>query len=131
MQQIYIQPGDHLYYSCGLYEHHGIYCGDILYKNRHYKEVVIHFEGKHKRGQIRGISYNRFAYNRQVGVDQHEKDSCFTPETVIRRAINRLGEPDYNLFGNNCEHFARWCKTGKSISNQVNEKAIIVILNRA
>ncbi|HEY9750253.1 MAG TPA: hypothetical protein V6C63_16330, partial [Allocoleopsis sp.] len=53
-------PGDHIYYSCGSYSHHGIYCGDISYNNRNYKNVVIHFEGKHRRGQIRGIDYNQF-----------------------------------------------------------------------
>lgn len=119
-------PGDHISYGCGTHSHHGIYCGDISYKDRLYKEVVIHFEGKHKRGQIRGLAYHKFAQDREIYVLPYRKEVCFAPETVIRRAINRLGEPDYNLFGNNCEHFAHWCKTGKSTSDQVNNTVSVV-----
>ena len=42
-------------------------------------------------------------------------------EDTIRRAMERLGEEEYNLITNNCEHFAMWCKTGESISCQVNQ----------
>lgn len=94
MQYQDIQPGDHLCYSCGTHYHHGIYCGDISYGNKHYKEVVIHFEGKHKRGQIRGLSYNKFAQNREIYIVQYKKWLYFAPELVIRRAISKLGEPD-------------------------------------
>jgi hypothetical protein len=31
----------------------------------------------------------------------------------------RIGEQNYNLLFNNCEHFAHWCKTGRHRSNQV------------
>ena len=41
------------------------------------------------------------------------------PELVVQRALSRLGEADYDLFENNCEHFAVWCKTGRSHSTQV------------
>jgi hypothetical protein len=30
-----------------------------------------------------------------------------------------LGERDYDLLHNNCEHFAVWCKTGRPESSQV------------
>jgi hypothetical protein len=32
-----------------------------------------------------------------------------------------LGEQNYNLLFNNCEHFAHWCKTGRHRSNQVED----------
>ena len=35
------------------------------------------------------------------------------------RAESRIGERDYDVFGNNCEHFAVWCKTGEACSSQV------------
>ena len=38
---------------------------------------------------------------------------------TLRRAMGRLGEADYNLLFNNCEHFATWCKTGRHRSGQV------------
>lgn len=42
----------------------------------------------------------------------------YTPEETIQRAKSRLGENEYNLALNNCEHFAIWCKTGESVSYQ-------------
>ena len=41
-------------------------------------------------------------------------------EKTIFRALSRIGETDYKLFGNNCEHFAFWCKLGVKVSFQVN-----------
>jgi hypothetical protein len=43
------------------------------------------------------------------------------PDVVVKRAVSRLGERDYHLIFNNCEHFATWCKTGKHESQQVNQ----------
>ena len=43
----------------------------------------------------------------------------YSPEETVSRARSRLGETNYNLFTNNCEHFAIWCKTGVSESLQV------------
>eukprot|EP00929_Paragymnodinium_shiwhaense_P080378 TRINITY_DN41914_c0_g1_i1.p1 TRINITY_DN41914_c0_g1~~TRINITY_DN41914_c0_g1_i1.p1 ORF type:complete len:611 (-),score=107.60 TRINITY_DN41914_c0_g1_i1:45-1877(-) len=38
---------------------------------------------------------------------------------VIQRARSKVGERNYNLLSNNCEHFATWCFTGQEASNQV------------
>ena len=35
--------------------------------------------------------------------------------------MSRLGEQNYNLLFNNCEHFANWCKTGRHRSNQMDD----------
>ncbi len=43
----------------------------------------------------------------------------YTPQETIQRAKSRLGETEYNLAFNNCEHFAIWCKTGLHQSHQV------------
>lgn len=45
----------------------------------------------------------------------------YSPEETVQRARGRLGESNYNLVTNNCEHFAIWCKTGISESHQVND----------
>lgn len=44
----------------------------------------------------------------------------YTPAETIARARSRLGEENYSLPFNNCEHFAVWCKTGVHESHQVN-----------
>ena len=51
----------------------------------------------------------------------HPDYHLYTPEETIERAKSRLGEKNYSLEGNNCEHFAFWCKTGISDSHQVNK----------
>lgn len=48
-----------------------------------------------------------------------EYGNCNSSDVVIQRAESRLGENAYDLFDNNCEHFATWCKTGIHISEQV------------
>lgn len=39
---------------------------------------------------------------------------------IIDRARSRIGENNYRLIFNNCEHFALWCATGINESHQVN-----------
>lgn len=45
-------------------------------------------------------TFHRFDYSK-----------CNDPETVIQNAHSKMGEEKYWLGHNNCEHFARWCKT--------------------
>ena len=70
-------------------------------------------KAKVQRGKI------KFDTNENLYVIKHT--SCFDPETVISRAESKLGEREYNTFTNNCEHFALWCKTGVSSSEQINK----------
>jgi len=97
--------GDHLYVSRGTYFHHGIDCGD---------GTVIHYrEGE----SITRSSKPFFALGETIRIKPYvDSDS---PEVVVERAESRLGERDYHLVFNNCEHFAAWCKTGKHRSQQV------------
>ena len=43
----------------------------------------------------------------------------FSPEETVARARAEQGKGGYNLVVHNCEHFAIWCKTGVSSSEQV------------
>ncbi|GHU54323.1 hypothetical protein FACS189442_0390 [Spirochaetia bacterium] len=43
----------------------------------------------------------------------------YSAEETVERARSKIGESEYNLVINNCEHFAVWCKTGLSESKQV------------
>ena len=47
-------------------------------------------------------------------------DLQYPPREVIWRAQGRIGEHRYNPFSSNCEHFARWCKTGVGYCQQLN-----------
>ncbi|RYH55903.1 hypothetical protein EVY07_21620, partial [Enterobacter hormaechei] len=53
-----------------------------------------------------------------------------TPEIVVERARNRCGEQNYNFLFNNCEHFAVYCKTGVSESEQADLWKYLESINR-
>jgi len=82
------------------YEHHGIDCGD---------GSVIHYS-KSGEAQIRRTSREAFAHGSAIYTKN--VSTAFIPEFVVERAESRIGERQYDLFFNNCEHFADWCKTG-------------------
>ena len=48
------------------------------------------------------------------------KFKIYSPEETVKRARSKIGERKFFLPGNNCEHFAIWCKTGVRQSYQVN-----------
>lgn len=60
---------------------------------------------------------------------QKSQMKIYSPEETVKRARSRLGEKEYNLLLNNCEHFAIWCKTGLSKSYQI-EKLLKVLRPR-
>ncbi len=110
--------GDHIFVHCTGYSHHGIDCGD---------GNVIHFDFTPKRkffscvsgdtSRIRETSIEEFSLGREIQIRDYAQSS--SADRVLERARSRLGESGYHLFANNCEHFARWCKTGVADSSQI------------
>ncbi|MGB3294967.1 MAG: lecithin retinol acyltransferase family protein [Phormidesmis sp.] len=90
------------------YEHHGIDCGN---------GSVIHYS---KTGEATIARTSRTAFARGGAIYVKAQPTAFIPAVVIDRAESRLGEQQYDLFFNNCEHFANWCKTGRSECSQIN-----------
>lgn len=103
--------GDHIYVNCGVYTHYGIDCGD--------GSIIHHPGGLFEKfdAVISRTSLNAFASGKQIFVRDYF--NCDTPDIVIQRAESRLNKVGYDLFENNCEHFATWCKIGKKKSKQV------------
>lgn len=97
--------GDHLYVSRGTYTHHGIDCGDGTVIHYREGEAITRSTGPY-------FALGETIYVKPYGVSD-------PPDVVVRRAESRLGERDYNLVFNNCEHFSTWCKTGEHRSEQV------------
>ncbi|MEM9483482.1 MAG: lecithin retinol acyltransferase family protein [Cyanobacteria bacterium P01_F01_bin.116] len=89
------------------YQHHGIDCGNG--KIIHYRKV----------GTATVSCTSNDAFARGNPIYPVSRLVSFIPDVVIDRAESRLGEQRYNLFFNNCEHFANWCKTGDSVSPQL------------
>jgi len=79
----------------GLYQHHGIDCGD---------GTIIHYRKPSE--VVEQTSLEIFARGNRVYIREYIEGFCFIPEIVVHRAIARLGEQKYNLLFNNCEHFA-------------------------
>lgn len=92
----------------GVYEHHGIDCGD---------GSAIHYRKPSE--IVEQTSLEVFARGNRVYRRNYQLEFCYLPEIVVDRALSRLGEQKYNLLFNNCEHFATWCKTGKNESQQI------------
>ncbi len=109
--------GEHVFVYCWGYSHHGIDCGD---------GSIIHFDGGPWRAMLDQVGSNipticrvpieAFAANRPVYTRPYEV--TFVADQVVQRAESRIGETGYHLLGNNCEHFAVWCKTGAQHSGQ-------------
>jgi hypothetical protein len=106
-----LRPGSHLVSRRRWYTHHGIYIGSGR---------VVHYAG-YMRGPLKSpveeISLEEFAgvYGYRVKVNPRRR---FTTDTVVTRALSRLGEDLYHMLFNNCEHFCEWCVSGQSWSAQ-------------
>ncbi|MCG5076277.1 lecithin retinol acyltransferase family protein [Paraburkholderia tagetis] len=94
------------------YMHHGIYIGNGR---------VIHYAGLSGRfgpGPVETVSIELFSAGVGFQVVQHPH-AQYTGLEVVRRAVSRLGEQNYKLLTNNCEHLCLWCVLGQGRSNQV------------
>jgi len=104
--------GDHVRVRRLGYWHHGIDCGD---------GTVIHYSGElfdnKRNASVQRTPMGEFARGGRVETVVH--DELDTPDCVMMRAESRLGDSGYRILLNNCEHFARWCKTGRHESRQV------------
>lgn len=119
-----IRPGDHLCLDRGLYWHHTIV--ETVDKSNGEVNVINYSNSSKQLSQDNssppknpGFStvVRRFKLkNESFHVIKHE--TCFDPEIVVSRAKSKLGEGKYHPLTNNCEHFALWCKTGISSSEQ-------------
>lgn len=120
--------GQHLEISRGFYNHHGIYIGDN--KIIHYSSPpesnsdgvgVLQILGQDSEvNTIHVTDVKNFERDGMPTAVLYSRDSVYPPLKVVARANNRLGENGYNLWGNNCEHFATWCKIANAESAQIN-----------
>ena len=103
---------DHIYVSRGAYTHQGIDAGD---------GTVIHFSGEPGTAKfnaaIERTSMDDFLKGGEIKIRRYGKRD--DADTTMRRAESRIGDKDYHLVINNCEHFATWCCTGRNSSQQV------------
>jgi hypothetical protein len=111
-----------------LYTHHGIDLGDSTVA--HWTATglgsndLLGLIGCQGQMEIRRTPLAGFSQGQPVWIRQYGE--CDAAETVVARALSRIGHRGYHLADNNCEHFACWCKTGRHHSEQVKNVAAVV-----
>ena len=99
-----LEIGDHLVFDRGIYEHHAIYVSNHRFIHYLDDEGITY-------GSIDDDEYESYTIRKHPWRMYSRKES-------VRRAKSRLGESDYNLLFNNCEHFVSWCILGVPICEQ-------------
>jgi len=95
-----------------MYTHHGIDVGD---------GTVVHFSGEPLRladARVELDSMEVFCGGHEPRVVAYGAEAQ-DAEVVIETALSMVGMTGYQLWRNNCEHFASHCKTGEKSSPQV------------
>jgi hypothetical protein len=106
-----VSKGDHIWVRRFGYTHHGLDVGD---------DMVVHFTGtpgSKRNAAIQKDSLEAFAQGGEVSTRDYGRR--FDADEAAQRAESRVGQSGYDLYRNNCEHFARWCVTGDHKSKQV------------
>jgi len=104
--------GAHLATSRLWYTHHGIYIGS---------GKVVHYAGLSRywrSGPVEEVTLSDFVAGHPVWIVDHA-ESTYSAHEIVGRARSRVGERDYRLLTNNCEHFCNWCVSGFSRSAQI------------
>ena len=97
------------------YTHHGIYIEN---------GEVVDFSGLssgYSKGSIRRVEFEKFADGFSVYRWSYNsyRGKIYSPDEIIARAQSQIGTRDYNAAVKNCENFANWCVTGRSMSRQI------------
>ena len=107
--------GAHLTTQRHGYSHHGIYVGSGR---------VVHYAGLSgglwQAGPVQEVSLLQFGCGNPIQAVAHTS-TPYSQAEIVRRARSRLGENDYRLLTNNCEHFCNWCVSGISHSTQLRQ----------
>ncbi|MFI3254498.1 MAG: lecithin retinol acyltransferase family protein [Eubacteriales bacterium] len=122
--QITPNKGDHIRVDRGMYTHHGVYFAE---------EEIIHFTGAENDNIMDWSKNEVITSNLQEflrggvlevrGYTQEEERDLYHPNEIHAYAKSCLGDRGYNLFFNNCEHFANTCTLGQHRSKQIERLA--------
>ena len=125
-----LQPGHHVsfYKTDFYYAHHGIVVEvkPNYLRLIHYFNTLEHARSALMKGSIyiaaiieSGWTVNLKSTTEDVYLHNYDDIPCFSLEETLQRAYSQLGRRGYSLLGNNCEHWARWCRTGEHYSEQI------------
>ena len=110
-------PGDHLWVLKQGYSHHGLYIGE----NDNGEPLVAHYAGwvdAFEGGPLEITDLDEFSRGKTIHVRDY-KDRAFSRDDTVLRVLSRLGEEQYDVHTNNCEHLCHWAIMGDHRSKQV------------
>ncbi|XP_071156769.1 uncharacterized protein [Mytilus edulis] len=136
-----VQAGDHIAYPGRIYDHHAIVVDVYPYTatddeieieivhatNTAAKATFASFQPFGNKARLKKVKVRVNFKDKKVVVYKYSrKIGIFLPHIIVERAKSEAnadlkggkGEFKYNLFKNNCEHFATWCVTGRKRSLQ-------------
>lgn len=136
------KTGDLLEFDRGFYRHWGVYAGQ-QHVNGKTAQCVIHFSSPAHTTSSNVVCRSQSVNKREYGLgnvttdplvdvacggkvrinnSSDENNTAETSKQILRRA-RRLAEnyQSYNVFSNNCEHFAKFCRYGKKVGGQVED----------
>ena len=111
-------PGAHIRTKMGEIYHHGIYIGndEVVQFGMPSEMMQAHKKIKVLRSNMKDFLDGFLEVRVYTKKELKEKRS---DEEIVRIALLRVGEGNYNLLKNNCEHFAYECTFGVKKSDQV------------
>jgi hypothetical protein len=114
-------PGDHIRVESNGYYHHGIYIGnnEVIQFGLPFDMFRNHKDIKIIKSPIEDFLNNGFLEVRIYSKKEQKRKN--SNEEIIRIAHSMLGQGDYNILYNNCEHFANYCVFGVKSSSQVDD----------
>ena len=138
-----IKPGDHITFPGRIYDHHA-FVVTVAYVTKDQSDSEAFIEIVHatntsakatlarlhpfgNKARLRQVNEIINFKERKVMVFKYSSDvKPFPSAEIVKRAIAEAdadkaggqGHFEYNLFRNNCEHFATWCVTGRKLSLQ-------------
>ena len=138
-----IKPGDHITFPGRIYDHHAIvvtvacvtkdqsdseaFIEIVHATNTSAKATLASLHPFGNKARLRQVNEIINLKERKVMVFKYSSDvKPFPSAEIVKRAIAEAdadkaggqGHFEYNLFRNNCEHFATWCVTGRKLSLQ-------------
>nr|XP_034300114.1 phospholipase A and acyltransferase 2 isoform X2 [Crassostrea gigas] len=134
--------GDQLEFHRGVYSHWAVYVGN---------EEVIHLAGinstctsnRNHRFTIGGKIFAQAEVKREsvwevirdskVEINNDKDKSCrpLRPHEIVRKAMGMIGDIGYNVFRQNCEHFAAFCRYGVAWSKQADKITETIMVGSA
>jgi len=109
--------GDHLWVRKRGYTHHGLYLGE----NEDGEGLVAHYAGwveGLRSGPLEITTLDEFALDATIHVREYP-ERYYSRSESVDRVLLRLGEDDYDVHSNNCEHLCHWAIMGHHRSKQV------------